>query len=69
MKNSDQPGIMTLEEVRGILGLGTTNSVYHWLRRHGVPVVSSRVSARLFYAVWEPEPFDAGAVLERLRRP
>jgi len=68
MENQHEPRLLKLEQVRQQVGLATEQSARNWCNRNEVPVVSKRVSARLFYAVWEPEPFDAEAALARLRR-
>lgn len=59
------PKLLTVEEVRGILDFKTVPAVYKWLRRHGVPVNTKRVSAELFYNVWERQ-FDPESVARRV---
>lgn len=61
-----QAPLLTVAEVREVLGMKHETSALRWLRKHEVRVIAGLVSRRVFYAVWETPGFDPESFAEEL---
>ena len=60
--------LRTVEWVRRQLGHQSRRSARRWLKKHGVPVVCSKLLESEFYRVWRGDDFDVDALVEETLR-